>query len=939
MSLKTKLYLGSGVVILLMSVLCWFVLQIQSVLQHNMNGIVDRYEKARLADTSRFEISEMERRLSLMLLNKDSTQMQKALGKIQTNKDNAVDALKTLENKQLDPIVKDRLQQVYLALETHDEMESQITAAFAANKMPEATKLLEQDVKHINELLYPAIEQMSKYQDDEIATASEESTRLKRIALWTGVLLTLFTVLMSISITFWMTRTITRRLGRMVRVMNDISDGPYQDLPRVETEASDELGLMAASLNHMSTALEEHALREQQYQKEMEDESWLQSNSAEIMNLLRGIHDVSELAQVFISHTAKAIGSPYAVFYIKQSEKDSAIFERAGAYAYAGSALGKKAFRVGEGLVGQCAMSGEAISLSHVPEKYAPVQSGLGQAPPSYVLLIPVLYHGTVTAVLEFAGFTEIGELERKLISEVTELLGVVIDSVQSHVRIERLLFEAHQHQSELQSQAEELQSQAEELLLQQEELRTSNEQLEKQHKQSQLRADELELIRAELEQKAREVEMASGYKSEFLANMSHELRTPLNSLLILAQLLLENKEGTLLPKQLEFVRTIHQSGHELLHLINDILDISKVESGKMAVVPEECVLEELVEGLEKRFRPIVQKKGLEFNLSIDSDVPRTLFTDGQRLQQIVTNLLSNAAKFTEYGEVRLDIYMPGEEERKRVRNAGQASSVAAFAVSDTGIGISTEKHRLIFEAFQQADGSTSRSYGGTGLGLSISRQLAQLLGGSIYVDSEQGKGSRFTLFVPVALESSGKEKDGVVPLAAPAAAAPNVANEAGPVAALAEAVSGSREAAPGLEQAPSAMPVSAIGESLLDGKRVLIVDDDMRNVFALTTALESHGMKVAFAENGGDAIELLCKGEPVDIVLMDIMMPKIDGYEAMRAIRRMPERAELPIIALTAKAMKQDRERCLEAGASDYIGKPVQLNQLLSLIRVWLYR
>jgi two-component system chemotaxis sensor kinase CheA len=457
------------------------------------------------------------------------------------------------------------------------------------------------------------------------------------------------------------------------------------------------------------------------------------------------------------------------------------------------------------------------------------------------------------------------------------------------------------------QSLTEELQTQSEELQVQHEELRSINEQLAKQYHDSEKKTKELENTKRELEEQAKQLEISSQFKSEFLANMSHELRTPLNSMLILAQIFAENKEGNLTEKQVDYAHSIHYAGKDLLNLINDILDLSKVESGKIEIIPSKVSLSDIQRDIERQFIPVAAQKGLIFQIEPDQDPALTLTTDEQRVMQILKNLLSNAFKFTEEGRVILKFRTPQIHDFKK-KNV-PSNTVLAISVSDTGIGIPQEKQDIIFEAFRQADGTMSRKHGGTGLGLSISRELAQLLGGTLLVESEVGQGSTFTLYLP------------------------NLS------LAISEAQPAPVEPTLGFSDLPFEVQVASSTEwNDLLGKKILIVDDDMRNVFALTTLFEKQNMSVVFAENGKDSIDTLLAHPGIDIILMDIMMPEMDGYTAMRAIRKIPDYHTIPIIALTAKAMKNDREKCIEAGASDYISKPINVEQLLSLIRVWLY-
>ncbi|MBW8819783.1 MAG: response regulator, partial [Streptomyces sp.] len=482
----------------------------------------------------------------------------------------------------------------------------------------------------------------------------------------------------------------------------------------------------------------------------------------------------------------------------------------------------------------------------------------------------------------------------------------------------------------------------------------------------------EIEEARQVLEERAEQLAVSMRYKSEFLANMSHELRTPLNSLLILAKLLADNADSNLTPKQVEFAETIHGAGSDLLQLINDILDLSKVEAGKMDVSPTRIALVQLVDYVEATFRPLTAEKGLDLSVRVSPELPATLHTDEQRLLQVLRNLLSNAVKFTDSGAVELVIRPAGRDVpvaiREQLLEAGSlrdpSADLIAFSVTDTGIGIAASKMRVIFEAFKQADGTTSRKYGGTGLGLSISREIAQLLGGEIYAQSEPGRGSTFTLYLP--LHPSELPPQGYQQSMPALEAGDLVASASGhgrtgaevetpaEVRSYQETQNGAaalfrrrRRTAPALEERIgqpdqwSAVEHQAAPQPRrgirFGGEKVLIVDDDIRNVFALTSVLEQHGLSVLYAENGREGIEVLEQHEDVAVVLMDIMMPEMDGYATTNAIRRMPQFAGLPIIALTAKAMKGDREKAIESGASDYVTKPVDPDHLLSVMEQWM--
>jgi signal transduction histidine kinase/CheY-like chemotaxis protein len=831
-------------------------------------------------------------------------------------------------------------------------------------------------------------------------------------------------------------------------------------------------------------------------------------------------------------------------------------------------------------LVGQAALEKERILLTNVPDDYVKLSSGLGESRPRNIVVLPILFEGQVKAVMELSSAEQFNSTHQAFLDQLTESIGIVLNTIEANTRTEDLLKQSQSLAAELQNRQEELQQTNQELEEKARQLVEQNAEVERKNR-------EVEQARQALEDKAQQLSLTSRYKSEFLANMSHELRTPLNSLLILAEQLSSNPDGNLTSKQVEFARTIRDSGVDLLKLINDILDLSKVESGTVTVDVGAVRFQEMQQNLERTFGHVAESKGLTFQIDIDDELPPAVYTDAQRLDQVLKNLLSNAFKFTETGHVKLRVEPVCDGWRADHPSLNRAKAVFAFSVSDSGIGIPAEKQATIFEAFQQADGSTSRRYGGTGLGLAISRELARLLGGEITLKSQEGQGSTFTLFLPDSYSAGEKEKIGTAqrlaaaPLAdgersGPAAALftnasipddrfgilpsdktvliieenredaqwlldsahesglkavvtpqgrtaaglardykpiaialdfqlsdidgsklleriksdlavrhipvialarPNLglhsALKHGAIAALEKPISSAairtvfaRAAAiasskpkklliieddatqrmavrelvgDGIEviEAPtggeglSALRDQEISCVILDlvlpdvsgfklieriraehqqlpviiytgkdlshkeeeelnrlaqtiivkdvrsperlfdqtalwlhrevsrlpadkrdllqrlhdpneilaGKKILIVDDDIRNIFAMTSLLERYKINVISAETGKAGIDALEKAQDIDLVLMDIMLPEMDGYDTMRAIRQRYSFNKLPIVALTAKAMKGDREKCIDAGASDYIAKPVETEELLSLLRNWLVR
>ncbi len=498
-------------------------------------------------------------------------------------------------------------------------------------------------------------------------------------------------------------------------------------------------------------------------------------------------------------------------------------------------------------------------------------------------------------------------------------------------------LEEKNKKNKQLQALSEELQSQQEELRQSNEELEEKNQLLADQKLEVEHKNREIEAAKLMLEEKAEQLALTSKYKSEFLSSMSHELRTPLNSLLILAQLLAENPEHNLSGQQIKYAKTIQGAGKDLLALVNDILDLAKIESGTVTPDLQDVTFANVGEQLEQVFRHVAQSRGLDFDVELAPGLPPSLYTDSQRLQQVMKNLLSNAFKFTDKG--RVSVRIAAVEAGFSVAHAGlnRAQTVIRFHVTDTGIGLAADKQKIIFEAFQQADTGTARKYGGTGLGLSISRELAWLLGGELrLVESEPGKGSTFALYLPLrAPEPAAKAapQGSMLQETIPQETNSGPTTDADDRAAIKP---GERTLLIIEDDARFADSLSAVS---LAGKKVLVVDDDVRNIFALTALLESHKMAVLSAESGRAAIDALGQNPDVNIVLMDVMMPEMDGFEAMRQIRLMKQFESLPMIALTGKAMPGDRKKCIAAGASDYLSKPVDTDQLLSLLRLWLYR
>jgi HAMP domain-containing protein/CheY-like chemotaxis protein/GAF domain-containing protein len=917
------------------------------------------------------------------------------------------------------------------------------------------------------------------------------------------------------------------------------------------------------------------------------EQDWLKTNIAKFTRLLQGQRDLLEVSKLTLSELAPLVGAQHGIFYIIEADEDGdSVLKMKSSYGYRERRVISNALRMGESLVGQAALEKQRILLTNVPADYVQINSGLGEAKPLNVIILPVLFEGEPKAIIELASFERFSATHQSFLEQLTESLGIVINTIQASTRTEDLLKQS-------QSLAKELQSQQEILKKTNEELEDKARLLEEQKIEVEQKNQEVELAKSALEEKAEQLALTSKYKSEFLSNMSHELRTPLNSLLILAQQLAENPQGNLDEKQREYARTIQNAGQDLLALINDILDLSKIESGTVTLDLRDLSFGEIEEQMERVFRHQFERKGLRYIIERGNELPKTMFTDSKRLQQILKNLLANALKFTERGQVALHIAPVTSGWNNKNRSLNEAPQVVAFAVTDTGIGIPAAKQKIIFESFQQAESGTSRKYGGTGLGLTISRELAQLLGGELVVKSEVDQGSTFTLYIPLRYKISdamayvnrrstddnegielraqflamseqmhqiglvtgelNDDREAIQPddqvlliieddltfariilsaaqdkgfkgiIAGTGESALHLAAEYQPTAitldinlpdmngwvlldqlkvnihtrhipvqvlsvsmpneqlgqsygvleqtekpanreGIEEVISQIKEfvekpnkhllvvaedtterrntleligngdirvtTAASVEEGIAALneadldcllldanlpdnaamrvleslaneptlrnlPVVLQGEmglttkeklefqslakqlkvkevfsqqqlfaetalflhraannvpeskrqmlfdlynpnQMLVGKKIMIVDDDIRNIFALTSLLEAYGMQVFSKDNGKGAIELLKETTDIDAVLMDMMMPEYDGYETMMEIRSYPQYKNLPIIALTAKAMKGDRQKCIDAGASDYIAKPVNREQLLSALRVW---
>jgi HAMP domain-containing protein/signal transduction histidine kinase/CheY-like chemotaxis protein len=834
-------------------------------------------------------------------------------------------------------------------------------------------------------------------------------------------------------------------LTNQVRSIADVATAVTKgDLTRsIAVEASGEMAALKDNINEMIRNLKDQTLKNA-------EQDWLKTNLARFSRMLQGERDLATISNLIMSELAPLVNAQYGVFYVANGEAEVDSLDLIASYGAGNPDDMKPRFALREGLIGQAAADRRTMRLDNVPGDYIRIGSGLGEGRPAQLFILPALFEDEVKAVIELASFEGFNETHYSFLVQLMETVGIVLNTIAATMRTEELLKESQLLTQELQARQTELTTKQEELHNTNEELQEKAQLLENEKRQVEAKNFEIEMARRAVEEKAEQLALTSKYKSEFLANMSHELRTPLNSLLILSKLLADNQDGNLNTKQTEFARTIHGAGTDLLNLINDILDLSKIESGTVSIELGDMPLSSLQQHMERTFRQLASEKGIDFEVNFDASLPQSIRTDEKRLQQVVLNLLSNAFKFTSHGKVELDV---------RIAHAGwniahpvlrDVNDALEISVRDTGIGIPKDKQKLIFEAFQQADGTTSRKYGGTGLGLSISREIAGLLGGELQVRSTPGEGSTFTLFLPLRAASApalshpiARDVGDAVSEAPAAAVEPtddrgnlgrdpfvliveddpsfaaillDVAHEAGLKGVISPTGSGTTALARKLQPAAitldlglndmdgfvlldllrheddtASIPVyvisggdmaddalelgaveviekpadrerlakafgaiaklkprkkaarsakkSAAPARQLAGRKILLVDDDIRNIYSLTSVLEAQGAEILHAERGAEGIELLKANPDVDAALIDIMMPEMDGYETMRQIRSKKEIADIPLVAVTAKAMKGDRQKCLEAGATDYIAKPVDIDMLLALLRVTIER
>ncbi|MBA3353721.1 MAG: GAF domain-containing protein, partial [Blastocatellia bacterium] len=715
-------------------------------------------------------------------------------------------------------------------------------------------------------------------------------------------------------------------LTNQVRAMADVATAVTKgDLTRsITVDASGEVAFLKDNVNEMIRNLRETT------QKNTEQD-WLKTNLAKFTRLLQGQRDLLTVARLILSEMAPLVEMQHGVFYITDTHDEETVLKLLASYAFQQRKAVSNEFKLGESIVGQCALEKERIILNNVPAEYVKINSGLGDAPPTNIVVLPVLFEGQIKAVIELASFTPFNEIHFGFLDQLTESIGIVINTIEANMRTEELLKQSQSLAQELQAgqaelqetnrrlelQAQSLQTSEELLKQQQEELQQTNQELEdkaqllsRQNSEVEQKNRQIELARTALEDKAKQLALSSRYKSEFLANMSHELRTPLNSMLILSKMLSENPETNLDEKQIEFAETIHSSGADLLALINEILDLSKIESGNMGVEIGEVLFDELREDIERNFSQIAGEKGLQLVIDLKDELPASMQTDVKRLRQVLKNLLSNAFKFTQQGHVGVEIAVAESGWSFDNADLNRASSVIAFRVSDTGIGIPDEKQLLIFEAFQQADGTTSRKYGGTGLGLSISREIARLLGGEIALQSTPGEGSMFTFFVPEHFQPA------VTPLQEDNEEESFNGNGQAQQSFISLARESEGEITPNIK-----IVIADDRADILPGDQtVLIVEDDSGFTRILLDIAHEQGFKCLVAQHGEDALMTARKFRPSAITL-DLTLPGVHGYAVLDRLKHDPSTRHIPVQIIS---VIDDMMHVLKLGAFGHITKPV---------------
>jgi signal transduction histidine kinase/CHASE3 domain sensor protein len=911
MKIRTKLILGLSLLPILIFLLIgigWF--QLQSFKTMNAKS-ESKYDLVISAEQVHRKVKNEAISLRNLIIFDDKELINKELTTLQNESDIVDQNIAMLEKKVTSDKQKKLVKKLYDTNQSFNTFkEATMKLISQGNKEDAIQLIISRGETFRTEFSQVITEINNNFEDDMKSSSHEFSTNFER-QIWIGSLISILGILIVIMIVFRSVWATAKRLGQVSNVMVSVANGSADLSTKIEVKSNDEIDAVALSFNHMVESLEQQKIKE-------DNLIWIKSNIAEISTNLSGIHQLESLSKNFLSKVAPLMDVCHAVFFVKDpNEKDNEpVFKLQASYAFKERKHLSNTFSLGEGLIGQAALEKTSIILTDVPPDYVRIKSGLGEAPPLNIYVLPVSFEGEVKAVLEFASFKPFTITQQTFIEELINSLGIILDSVMGRIQLAKLLEETQVLMEEIQAQSEELQSQQEELRVtneeleeqaqvlrqseeklhvQQEELEQTNfelkekaENLEEQNRKFELTNREVEKAREELEEKARQLALSSKYKSEFLANMSHELRTPLNSLLILSKLLSDNLEGNLSKKQIEYSKTIFSSGRDLLALINDILDLAKIESGKMEVNLSKFFIEDIVDFVEKAFRPIAIEKKINFDIIISEGIPNTIYSDEQRVKQVIKNLLSNAFKFTKHGRVILEIGCSST-----LKNESRFS----FSIKDTGIGIPKEKQDYIFEAFQQADGTTSRKYGGTGLGLSICREISALLDGKLFVDSEEGKGSTFTFYIG---DYQGEE--------------PNYSNSI-VVNEVATTIEEQTKPTHSLEANQIQLKENS------DIKRLLIVDDDLKQRNSLMELIGDKNVILKAVSSGAEALEEL-KFSQFDCLILDLGLADTSGFELLEKIKRKEENKNLAIFIYTGRDLSSKEEITLKKYANSIIIK-----------------
>ncbi|WP_135549284.1 ATP-binding protein [Paenibacillus cymbidii] len=904
MRIGLKVVFAFGTLLASLLVVVFISLVITSDLQKKSHAIMhDDFPQMKAAWTIKDQASTIAKSLRNYVLTRSNEVREEEMSRINAALEGAASTLAELDASTTDPAALLLLADVKQDGAAYVAYANRVLQLAREGKEDEATTQLIDVGRDLQSGMFDKLDKMIALTTYSMEQASRDTDAMYDDQMGGYLLFVILFLIIGTVVSVLFSRSVSRKLIQVSSVMDRFASQGDDLSLRLSIASGDEIGMVARSFNTMADNLRASREQEREWLRQTEESAWHHKNLSHIQQIIQSSDSSEELARRFMQEIAPMLGVVCAVFYVAAEEEgDSVRFLLAGTYAVPDEEKTKlkAAYTAGDGPIGEVIGSGRRMTIGSVDARHIRFSTSLSLLPQSQVIIEPLRNDTKVEAVLELVVQEPFSPVQERLLEQAGLLAALTLNKLNSQLRIARLLKEA-------QLQAEELLQYSEELHVQQEELAQINAELEEQtaslqQSESQLlmNQQELEEANAELESRAKQLIAASAYKSEFLANMSHELRTPLNSMLILTKLLTENREGNMSGKQIEYAQTVYSSSNDLLALINQILDLARVESGKMQVTIDLIETRELEEFVKRNFAAVAQQKGLEFTVVIAADVPDVFHGDLLRLRQMIHNLLSNAFKFTERGKIVLSIQCVDHED------GGRALKIA---VSDTGIGIPVEKLDIIFNAFAQADGTTSRKYGGTGLGLSICRELAHLLGGEIAVASTEHVGSVFTLLLPIDRWGEKAEPADQPDHVVPERAEPQYV----------------------LEESPDQWQYSFAGQT------VLIVDDDIRNVFALSSRLESYGIHVLYADNGEKGIAMLTKHTNINLVLMDVMMPGMDGYEATRRIRTMARFDDIPVIMVSAKAMQEDRDHGLLVGASDYLTKPIDVNKLLALLKIWL--